>query len=187
MKKILCLAMGIMLLSAPAFAKDLGTGTIELNGGATLGYQSTDLEVNDGPTTDQSSWGINLSSQYYFMPNVAAGLLLNYVSQDVDDVDTSELGIGPIVTYNISMNEQVSLPIFGAITYNSAESDLLDDPTGWGWLIGAGVKYFMNDYVSLNGMFDYGQTYWETDTTNVEIDQSGFSVYGGLSVYFPGM
>lgn len=190
MKKILCLMMGVLLLSAPAFAKDIGAGTVEVAGTANLGYQSTDIEVKDGPTTDQSSWGINLNSQYYFMPNVAAGLLLMYDSVDVDDVSVSDLAIGPIATYNFSMNEMVSLPVFGAITYNSISADEgsgREDLSGWGWVIGAGVKYFMNDYVSLNGTVDYGQVYYETDKTKRDIDQKGFEVFAGISVYLGGM
>ena len=187
MKKILCLIAAMLLVATAAQAKDISAGTVEVSGAATLGYNSTDLEVKDGPTTDQSSWGLNLNSSYYFMPNFGAGLLLEYTSNDVAGVEMSNLGIGPIVTYSFSMNEQVSLPIFGAITYNSQTGDVIDDPSGWGWKIGAGVKYFMADNVSLNGIVDYGQVYWETDTTNIEIDQKGFNVFGGLSVYFGGM
>ena len=187
MKKILCLIAAMLLVATAAQAKDISAGTVEVSGAATLGYNSTDLEVKDGPTTDQSSWGLNLNSSYYVMPNFGVGLLLEYNSTTIADVDASNLGIGPILTYSFSMNEQVSLPIFGALTYNSQTGDVIDDPSGWGWLIGAGVKYFMTDNVSLNGIVDYGQVYWETDTTNIEIDQKGFNVFGGLSVYFGGM
>ena len=187
MKKILCLIAAMLLVATAAQAKDISAGTVEVSGAATLGYNSTDLEVKDGPTTDQSSWGLNLNSSYYFMPNFGAGLLLEYMSNTIADVDSSELAIGPILTYSFSMNEQVSLPIFGAITYNSQTGDVIDDPSGWGWKIGAGVKYFMADNVSLNGIVDYGQVYWETDTTNIEIDQKGVNVFGGRSVYFGGM
>lgn len=187
MKKILCL-IAVMLLMAPAaYAKDIDAGTVEVSGAATLGYNSTDIEIKDGPTTDQSSWGLNLNSSYYVMPNLGVGLLLEYNSVDIADVEISTLGIGPIVTYSFSMNEQVSLPIFGALTYNSQTGDLLDDPSGWGWTIGAGVKYFMADNISLNGIVDYGQVYYETDTTSIEFDQKGFNVFGGISVYFGGM
>ena len=187
MKKILCLIAAMLLVATAAQAKDISAGTVEVSGAATLGYNSTDIEVKDGLTTDQSSWGLNLNSSYYVMPNFGVGLLLEYNSVTVADIDISDLAIGPIVTYSFSMNEQVSLPIFGAITYNSQTGDVLDDPSGWGWLIGAGVKYFMADNISLNGIVDYGQVYYETDKAKIEFDQKGFNVFGGLSVYFGGM
>ncbi len=187
MKKILCLIAAMLLVATAAQAKDISAGTVEVSGAATLGYNSTDIEVKDGITTDQSSWGLNLNSSYYVVPNLGVGLLLEYDSNTIADIDSSELGIGPIATYSFSMNEQVSLPIFAAITYNSMTGDLADDPSGWGWVIGAGVKYFMADNISLNGIVDYGTVYWETDKTKIEFDQKGFNVFGGLSVYFGGM
>jgi len=186
MKKILCLIAAMLLVATAAQAKDIDAGTVEVAGAATIGYQSTDLEVKDGGTTDQAAWTVVLNSNYYFMPNLGAGLVLEYSSLEIDDMDRKTTEIGPALVYNFSMNEQVSLPLFGAITYASMDETDIDKYSGWGWKIGTGVKYFMADNVSLNGTVDYGQQYLTHDVLP-DLDVKGFSVMGGLSVYFGGM
>jgi outer membrane protein W len=142
--------------------------------------------MKGGGTTDQSMWAVNLNSNYYFMTNFGAGLILEYTSQDIDSVENKTTEIGPVLVYNFSMNEMVSLPVFGALTYASNDNSVTDKYSGWGWLIGAGVKYFMNDNISLNGTVDYGQQYLTHDV-GPDLDIKGFSVKGGLSVYFGGI
>ena len=184
MKKIVCLIAVMLLIAPAAHAMDIDAGTVEVAGAANIGYTTTDWEFENGATTDQSMWGVNLNSNYYFMPNFAAGLILEYTDREVDNLQSKLLQIGPALVYNFSMNEMVSIPVFGAITYATNETENVADYSGWGWKVGAGVKYFMIDNVSLNGMIDYGQQYLEDD---MELDIDGFSVKAGLSVYFGGM
>jgi opacity protein-like surface antigen len=184
MKKILCL-IAIMLLMAPAaHATVIDAGTVEVAGAATIGYTSTDWELEGGATTDQTMWSVILSSNYYFMDNFGAGLILEYSNQEVDTAENKMTEIGPALVYNFSMNEMVSLPVFGALTYVSNDNSMTDKFSGWGWMVGAGVKYFVSDNISLNGTVDYGQKYLED---GVQLDIKGFDVKGGISVYFGGM
>ena len=182
MKKILFMLVGMMMLSSTAYAKDMAPGTISLSGGATLGFTAEDWEL-DGVTTDRDSWGLLLNGEYYGVPNVGLGLILEYDKSEMGGQDFSSLTVGPTLSYNHSVNETVSLPIFGGLVYASADETGMDDYTGWGWLVGTGVKYFLNDNVSLNGIIDYKQTYLEDEA---ELDIKGFDAYAGISVYFGG-
>ncbi len=179
MKKTLVITLGLLLVASVCFAKDLKVGTVEVAGGATLAYSAMDADVDGGGSSDVNTTSVVLAGYYYFMDNLGAGPLFAYSKTEFDSDDTSSLLIGPQILYNYTLSDQAS--VFAEAALGLAMTEMGDeDFNGWFWKLGAGLKYFLTDYVSVNGSVAYVS---QTLSNDVDLDLSGFTVGAGLSVY----
>lgn len=178
MKKICALILGLMVVSTTAFARDIEAGSISMTGASSFSYNSLNLSAGD-VDSDVSITTITLNGMYFVVPNIGVGVNVAYEKASIEDTDISLKAIGPAVTYNFSINEMLSFFANGNLGYASA--DLAgEDMTGWFISAGGGLKYFMNDYVSLDGTLNYSYSKLK-DGEDIKI--SGLSFGAGFSVY----
>jgi len=185
MKKTVIVFLALFV-PASLWAMDINQGKFELSGSTAFKFSDMTTEVTGSPDIDTTSYSFDFDGNYYFMKNFGLGLIFQYQKDEVEvsgvSSDSSTLLIGPQLTYNFPLSETVSLFINGAVGYATAEFDN-DDADGWGWQVGAGLKYFFTNSVSINGSLKYQSLSLEDDFNN-DIDSSGFGVGIGLSMYF---
>lgn len=184
--RIFIVVLALLVLPGTLWAMDINQGKFELSGKTAFDFSDTTTEVSGQPDTDTTTYSFQLDGNYYIMNNLGLGLILQYDKTEIEqggfDTDISSLLIGPQVTYNIPLNEKVSLFVNGAVGYAEAEVDNVD-ADGWGWQVGAGVKYFLTNSASINGVLSYKALSLEDDSDN-DFDVDGVGVGIGLSIYF---
>jgi len=185
MKKAVFVLLALFV-PASLWAMDIDQGKFELAGTTAFNFSDTTTEVDGAPDIDTTTWSFELDGNYYFMKNVGLGLILLYEDSEVDagagDIETSTFFIGPQITYNIPLNEKVSLFVNGAVGYADAEFDS-NDADGWGFQVGGGLKYFLTNSASINGRVQYQSLSMEADAGG-DADTDGFNLGVGLSIYF---
>jgi hypothetical protein len=189
MRRVFYLMIGLILVSTVVYARDLSPGTISVAGatGLNLSQNTIKIEGMDDLKTDYLS--VEVNSEYYVIKNVGIGLILMYDSEkeDVpgseDRCETSSRMIGPQVVYNLSINENVSIPAFFA--FGSASiNDGDDEYSGWAWAVGGGLRYFVADHVSFDGYVVYDSMSLED---GIKMDLTEFAGRVGISIYLGGM
>ncbi len=188
MKRIVILIAGMLLVSTAAFAMDMAPGTIDIQGASTFNYSSMTVSPDGGGDMDVSLMNVNFTAAYYLMPNIGIGGILGYQNGEVEDSSVSAMTIGAMGKYNYSLNPKTSLfgdVALGYISVTVDASGLTDtggseDITGFFWQLGGGVKYFITDAFSLDGLAMY-QSASLSDGGDVTI--SGFSIGAGFSIY----
>jgi long-subunit fatty acid transport protein len=187
MKKLL---VALALFPMVATANELSVGTFELAGDSDLNFRSGSVDVKNGGSTDTTNYGLGATGLYYVTPNVGVGAALQYAyaKESAGGVDTSlsTLLIGPAVGVDFSVAPQFSLFGRGAVGYASStqtQTAMADiNPTGYGFSLAAGVKYFPVKAFSLDAGLGYD---WVKLTKSpLEVTTSGFGVNLGVSVYF---
>jgi opacity protein-like surface antigen len=185
--KLRTLALVSLLLPTLASARDLSAGTLQLGGDTSLGFtmSSTDYGAGD---VDTNTFDVGVSGLYYVIPNLSVGAFLDYVNQSIDfgdgESDISSTVIGPQVSYNLSLAEQLSG--FGTLGLGYAKVEADDeDASGFAWQLGGGIRYYPVRAVSLDGSITYSNLSLEDDFDN-EADHSDFRIGLGLSFYFGG-
>lgn len=186
MKKTVIVLLALLVLPATLWAMDITQGKFELSGKTAFDFSDTTTEVSGQPDIDTTTWSFQLDGNYYIMNNLGLGLILQYEKTEIEqggsDTDISSLLIGPQVTYNFPLSEKVSLFVNGAVGYATAEVEN-EDADGWGWQVGAGLKYFFTNSVSINGALTYRNLSMEADAGG-DFDTDGFNLGVGLSIYF---
>ncbi len=188
MKRVLCIMMGLIMIASVVYARDVGPGTVSLSGATGLDFnkRTTKIEGMDDLKTDALS--LDLNGEYYIMPNVGVGLIFKYTSckEDIAGSDarleTSRMMVGPQVVYNISMNEQVSIPVFAAFGSASMD-DGAENYSGWAWALGGGLRYFVSDHVSFDGYIVYDSMSLED---GIKMDVTDMAGRVGISIYLGG-
>jgi opacity protein-like surface antigen len=175
-----------LFVPATLWAMDINQGKIELAGQSKFNFSKTDVEVAGSPDIEETTTEFQLDGLYYLQTNLGLGLTFLYDQTETEVAgtsgDSSTFVVGPQVTYNIPLNEKVSLFVNGAVGYATVEVDN-DDADGWAYQLGGGLKYFLTNSASINGAVSYQSLSLEDDFDN-EIDFSGVSVGVGLSIYF---
>ncbi|MDW7646517.1 MAG: outer membrane beta-barrel protein [Desulfuromonadales bacterium] len=180
---VMSMVLASLILTTPVYAKDLKMGTFEVSGSTGLSLNATTLEGPGGDEIDVDTASLVLDGKYYFVDNFAIGLTYNYLNIDSEfdglDSEITAYGIGPIAEVNLPLSSKAAL--FGnfSVGVMNIEVDGADSD-GYFWGIGGGLKYFLNDSVSMNGALGY--TYGEFDDDDVEIDNLGANF--GISIYF---
>lgn len=186
MKKTVIVLLALLVLPATLWAMDINQGKFELSGTTAFRFSDTTSEVSGQPDIDTTTYSFEIDGLYYIANNLGLGLILQYenseIEQGVSETDISSLLIGPQVTFNIPLNEKVSLFVNGAVGYAKAEVDD-EDADGWGWQVGGGLKYFLTNSASINAAVTYQSLSMEADAGG-DFDTDGFNVGVGLSIYF---
>jgi len=189
-KSILSIAtISLMCLHTSSFAKNISIGTIEIGGGSTLSIDSRETELEnsfDEITVDTTVLSAN--ALYYVRPNLGVGATFFYDSTEITEQQTSKevmtSTIGPMVSYNFSINEQTGLKISGAFLKVSGDAPNNTDQSGFGWNAGSQLSYFLNDHVSINGSLKYySYAYERENVVSIDLEESGFNFGVGLSIY----
>lgn len=185
--KLRTLALVSLLLPALASARDLSAGTLQLGGDANMAFSAGSADFGAGDV-DTNTFQIGVSGLYYLIPNLGFGAFLDYVNESTEFAgetsDASTTIIGPQVSYNLGLSEQVSgFGTFG-IGYAKMEQDDAD-ASGFGWSIGGGLRFFPTRSVSLDGTLSYANVNLEDDFNN-EADFSDLTVGVGISFYLGG-
>ncbi len=185
MKKALIVLLALAL-PATVRAMDINQGKLELSGQTALNFSDMTTEVSGEPDIDTTTFSLQVDGAYYVRTNLGVGLIFQYEKTEVEqagvETDTSFFLFGPQVTYNIPLNEKVSLFVNGALGYATAEVDNVD-ADGFGFQLGGGLKYFLTNSVSVNGAIHYQIVNLEDDFGR-DIDTSGVNLGVGLSLYF---
>lgn len=186
MKKLLLLAL---VLAAPTatFASEISVGTFELKGGSQLAFGSQSYKPDGGDKLTVSTFGADLSGLYYVTPSFAIGAELKY--EDTTFKQTgfpsesfSAYTIAPKAAFEFPLAPQISG--FGEAWVGLMKQDVLGvEIDGWGFGLGAGVKYFFSKSVSGNVGLNYAYSKLEDDAST-KITGNGLSIGAGLSVYF---
>ena len=189
MKKLVLVLLALVLPTT-LLAMDLNPGTIELSGRTAFNYSDQSFEEDGQPDIDVTTVEFRFDGSYYVLRNLGVGLFIQYDDQEVDvegaagpGLDSSTVIIGPQLIYNFPLGPKFNLFVNGAIGYAAAEVQGRD-ADGYALQVGGGVKYFINNSISVNGTLGYQFLTLEGDESGRDVDLSGLFVGAGLSVYF---
>lgn len=170
MKKLL---LGMLLLVSAALSAQTMSGNWLVGGDA--GFNSYKA---DGATESVTQYNISPQIGYFIMDNLAVGALLSYSS---DYAKTSRLGIGPAVRfYFADLGESAKL--LGQVDFliNSVTPDGGDAVSGTTLGVKAGLAWFLNHHVALEGLVGY-----RSDSGDLG-KGSGFGVNFGFQIHLGG-
>jgi hypothetical protein len=159
------LLMGLMGLCVQAWAQpSQGSWLI----GGTAGFNSS--KVGEFNATI-----INFSplAGYFFADQVAAGAQLS-VNAFGGDLDGTSFGIGPFVRFYFNNSGDARFFGQGSIAFSSIDpGDNADSYTNFGWQVGPGMDFFLNQNVALEVFLGFGQDKnedAEESTTNIGLN-----------------
>ncbi len=202
----------VVLAMAPfaARALDVSAGTVEVRGDSNLGFSFASTDVSGslpGSSTDNTLYGGDLTGLYYVVPNLGIGLALSYSASETKSVGfkstSSNLLVGPAVAFVYPLQEKLSLALQGDAGWVRSKSKTTFNDTGIGGLaggesnssgfgfeLGAGVRYFLARSFSVNAGVAYVHEQTTVDAPSgtglpdIKFTTSGLRVGAGLSVYF---
>ena len=193
MKKSILSTMAILLcLSTASYAQNIKKGTIEIDGGLGFDISSSEADI-DGVTDDmeEDSKKISASALYYIRPNIGIGGIWKY---DISETDYGQskkedisYGIGPIISYNVSMDDQISVKLQGGMLKFGMEDKENDTETeGFLWMARGMISYFIVKNVSINGSLAYtfGELEMEQGSSDTDMDTSRFDSSISISFYW---
>lgn len=117
-------ALTLSALSAPALARELPRGTIELSGDSSLSASSSTVDADSD--SDQSGYEIGLQASYYVARNLAVGIW--GASKHTESTSaTGETGsdqsfAGPLVQWSIPAGKNSMIKLAAGIAGGHAES-----------------------------------------------------------------
>ena len=197
---IICFVITMFVIVPLSLAKDIEKGTVEVSGGSDLSFSSFEFERRDIPTkADGDTKTLSARISYYIAPNFALGLGWEYSSSTLEGdfsrfADKTNIDIlTPSISYNINLDEKLSLKLLGSIAIVKVENSSEDTwgggrqggyvkTDGVGKLGSIGLSYFLRDNVSLDALISYLAVTLEQDGINVDV--TGVSTGVGMSVYF---
>ncbi len=194
MKKSILSTVAILLcLSTASYAQNIKKGTIEVGGGLGIGMNSEEFDV-DGASDDMEvkSTSFSASTLYYIRPNIGIGGTWDYVSREYDlfgnKMEYNDYSIGPIISYNISMDKQIGFKLQGGAVKYFSETSVDGSKfefNGFVWLAKGVISYFITKNISFNGSvaYTFGEIELETNIGDADTDYSNFTSHVGISVY----
>lgn len=169
MKRILALTAGMLLVAATAFAGDIDTGEIELEGSSNGLFSSTG---GDGDT--ETELNLDVAGRYYLMPNLGVGGSIGY-AMSRGPIDSTLFTIGPEAIYNISLAEAVNAYAGINVGFASDDNGTITD-NGLFAGAGGGIKYFFAESASLNCGLSYSHFFGDFGTNR-------FGINIGISIF----
>jgi len=158
-----------------AYAKDIDAGAFQIGGAANANYKSSTIEIDGAPNSDVWQWAYDLDVSYYVIRNIGLGGFVRYAETGVENKQIRSYSYGPMLTYNYSISEAMSLYAKGGLGFLSVNA-ISANLNGNEYMLGAGVRYFLTSSASL----DMGVMYVKQSGDTKESD---LSVQAGLSVF----
>lgn len=192
MKKVFVAAAALALTSTALQARDLEQGSMMVSGDTNLSIGSSDVDSVYGDTTTDTV-ELNLTGAYFVAKNFGVGLLLSREDSETDyaggSSEETTTMFGPVVGYNISLNNQTSVMIEGSVFMVDGDYDsgaYSSEFDGDGFMVGGSVHYFLNDNVSVNAGLRMIEADIEVKNSFVtyDADLSETSTTIGLSTFF---
>jgi len=191
-KYIVSTALALAVAVSSAEARDISTGTIMVTGDTNIDISSNEIS-GSGVSTTTDTTKVNVAGAYFLAPNLGAGLLLSSENSEVDDGSTVSKQkmtmIGPIVGYNVSLNQDSGIMLEGAIFYVDGELDegaFNADISGNGFMIGAAFNYFITDNIAttvgLRAVRADVDLSSGGNTLSADLDETGANL--GMSLFF---
>jgi len=185
MKKLLMLALMLTVPTA-SLADNVKQGAIEVKGASALSFSSSSVKPDGGDKTTTSTFLLDTSAAYYVTPNIGVGLELAYDRTTIKPTGLPEVkdtmwSIGPKVVYDRGIAEKMSFFAEGMVGLTGMDNDG-SKVDGWGFGLGAGVKYFFAPAFSADVGVKYQYAKLEDDASNKATANNlfvgvGFSVY----------
>ena len=186
MKRIL---VALAMFPLVAHAEELSAGTFEVSGDSNLGFKTGSVKSNGGGSIDTTDFGLSATGLYYATQNVGVGLSFSYGNSSQKEAGieqgVSTFLLGPAIGLDFAVAPQFSIFGRGKLGYASSTfsgtgvSDLT--ASGFGFGLGAGVKYFPTRTLSFDAGIAYDWTKIEHDSSSVTTSGFGFNL--GISVY----
>lgn len=173
MKKVL---LGVCML----FTLALSAQTMKGNwlAGGNVGFDSYKVKDADDSET-HISFAPNLG--YFVIDNLAVGAAIGYHNYKLGDVKNSSFGVGPFVRYYfLNLGESAKLMAQASYTLNSVKAGDADSVSGSTLGLAAGVAYFLNPHVALEGILGY------TSDSGDLGEGSGFGLNVGFQIHLGG-
>lgn len=169
---------------ASANARNIEQGTFEVSGMSNLGLSTNDYDYASGSDYETDNFTLDVGGTFYVIKNLGIGLRFGYES--TSGGTNTMLGIGPLVAYDISLNQQWSLYFqgeFGLMRIKS-EQEGLQDVTIDGFYLkfGGGATVFVTESVAVNLGLSYLSAELEGDLNNTDVDGLNSGVQ--ISVFF---
>jgi opacity protein-like surface antigen len=198
----------LAMVPIAARALDVSAGAVEVTGGSNLGLAFSSMSASGGATgsADTTQYGGNVTALYDVIPNLGAGLAVGFSHEKTKSTVMTATGwsylIGPAVGFVYPLQEKLSLSLRGDAGWRRSHSSLSGGgglagggggSSGFGFDLGAGVRYFLSRAFSVNAELAY--TYQRaTDNgppdgappgiARITLTNSGLRLGAGLSVYF---
>ncbi len=159
-----------------------------------IGFSKSSIKWGDNNDDKEEYSVFNFSPKlgYFITNNLVLGANMKFWVQNQDEYKTSIWGIGPFVRYYITNGKTVPFveaeATFGSYkdTWESSYSDGEDKESLTTLSLGGGVAFFINDYISIDGMVGYKTTTMK-DSDSEDEDKTTLNNFGlviGFTVTF---
>jgi opacity protein-like surface antigen len=184
-KMLVVLAAAIPMLAQA----EVSAGTIEVTGASKLGFQSTTFKPDGGEKSTTNTFGADLGVLYYVTPMIGVGAEVSYdnstdKSPGNPDVKFTSWTLAPKVGLDVPLAEKTAFFADLKIGWTSADSDGFKTD-GFGWGVGAGIKYFIAPSFSANLGLNYDSVSLKADG-GAKATGTNLFVGVGFSGYFGG-
>lgn len=187
------MAIAFLVVTSGAFAQ-FNKGRYLVGG--SIGFSGlTSKSDNNGTTTTlgkSTSFSLAPSAGYFFMNNVAAGATLNLSTSSYKPdgngtkVSSNGFTLTPFVRYYL----QPGIFFQGLVGFGSSKSKATTGATttetkysSFDWALGVGYAYFLNDFVSIEPLLQYGSSSDKLKSTDAKNISSGINFRVGIQVY----
>ncbi|WP_291859230.1 outer membrane beta-barrel protein [Marinilabilia sp.] len=193
--------------SAPtSMGKIIISGSSELSYSSFLNEQKISYDDFFGDTEsiseeyDESGFNFKSSVAYFIYDGLALGISMDYETSKYEYEDSEEkessFMIGPSMVYYFG-SSNIKPYIFGEYMFGTSKSEQKEGSNSEdfkmkmnGWVLGAGIAFFLNQNLSLDLGMGYSNALAEPESDNIdpnidiEMTAKGIALNGGISVYF---
>ena len=193
MKKITIAVLCLLMTSAISFAQ-VGKGSKYVNASSSLSFTSMKYTLDYGEGTDEESvseFSISPSVGFFIMDGLAVGITALYESskykyEGIESDPYVVYGLGVFGKYYFG---QGAIKPFGkaevGILGESSGEDDVDKASGMGFGAGAGVAYFLNEFVAVEAGLDYSVANMKNkEFDELELKMSGIQFKVGFTIAF---
>jgi outer membrane autotransporter protein len=170
-------------------------GNILLSGQSSFGFSSEKTKFDGNDVSKQTTFSLTPAVGYFFVDNLAAGLLLD-VSSSKAESETSDaesknstFSVGPFVRYYLQQKIFFQADLgFGSSKseFSSGGSTSDSDYSVFSFGLGAGYAAMISDRVAIEPMLRWGSLSEKADGADEPLITSGISIGVGVAVYLGG-
>lgn len=188
-KILVLLLAGLFVCSVPAFAVDLSQGSIMITGDTNLNIGSQTIKYDSGGDHKISTFGFMVSGGYFVIDNIEVFGMFEFERETVKNgaevtETTFKLGVGG--NYYFDLKSELFPYAGGFLGYMSTKEENGYDSEVKGTQFGVhgGAKYFLNDFVAIDGgaEFSIGMGTAKSGGYEDDVDVNEFKLYGGVAV-----